>query len=466
LLASSCLISRSREGELSRDEVQQIAHSMGIYEDEALGAYVRSVGDRLAKHTGYSEIDWTFQIVDTPEPNAFALPGGYVYVSRGLLALVNDEDELAGVMGHEIGHVTARHAVKRIGVASPFAIVTGLAGFATGIVSSRLSKVVVDTTQTITGGLVVAPFSRSQESEADKIGVKLAADAGWDPAALSQFLDTLASDEALAHGERTGMNFLATHPATDKRVKETAELAEAITWQPVAPIAADRAALLAKLDGLIIGQDAAGGVFVEQRFLQPEMHFAIDFPDTWKTQNARNGVYGVDPSETAMVGLELAGEGDDPRKVLVEAQQRSQSQPPPLTDLEIGDIPAVHTSTQVRTSAGVRSLEIVWLAYRGLIYQLYLATTPGHESQFSATFEQMFMSFAPLQEAEVAQIREARLHSVLPRSGESLEALVARNESDWEVAMVVVANAIQSDAPLESGRLVKLSIPQAYEPRK
>ncbi|HZE89561.1 MAG TPA: M48 family metalloprotease [Verrucomicrobiae bacterium] len=178
------LVSEAKERELGEAEARRVAETMGILEDPALSAYVRAVGERLAQFSPRTDVTYTFQIVDMEEPNAFALPGGPVYVSRGLLVLTNSEDELAGVLGHEIGHVAARHAVRRVTRAAPLAVVTGLGAAVTSIVSPMLGDL-VGGIGGVAGAFVLAPYSREQEREADRIGQELAGAAGWDPAGLS-----------------------------------------------------------------------------------------------------------------------------------------------------------------------------------------------------------------------------------------------------------------------------------------
>src|SRR5262249_40505228 len=157
------------------------------------------------------------------------------YVTRGLLALVNSEDELAGVLGHEIGHVAARHSVQQVSRAAPLNILTGLAAGVTGLASPSLGQVVGGV-----GGLasdpVLAPLSRDKEREADRVGQQLSAASGWDPAAISTFLTTLEREEKLHGGQPRAFNFLATHPSTPERVANTAAYAREVPRQTHAPI--------------------------------------------------------------------------------------------------------------------------------------------------------------------------------------------------------------------------------------
>jgi len=164
------LVSEARERELGEEEARRVAESMGLLDDARLVAYVRAVGERLVRGVPRTDVAYTFSIVDMEQPNAFALPGGYVYVSRGLLALMNSEDELAGVLGHEIGHVAARHAVRRVTRAAPLAVLTGLGAAVTGIASPTVGDLVGGIGDAA-GALVLAPYSRGHVRKLDDLPI-------------------------------------------------------------------------------------------------------------------------------------------------------------------------------------------------------------------------------------------------------------------------------------------------------
>lgn len=206
------LTSVAQERTIGLEESQKIEKTMGLVNDPTLTGYVDQVGQRLAKHSPRQDVAYHFHVVEMVEPNAFALPGGYVYVSRGLLTLLNSEDELANVMGHEIGHVAARHAVQRMTAAAPLGILTGITSFATGIVSSTLGKAVSDV-----GGFansaILAPYGRGQEREADEVGLAMAARSGWNPKAMSTMLRTLEREQTFERGAPGKTSFLNTPPS-------------------------------------------------------------------------------------------------------------------------------------------------------------------------------------------------------------------------------------------------------------
>ncbi|HXZ84518.1 MAG TPA: M48 family metalloprotease, partial [Myxococcota bacterium] len=326
------------------EAAKQVEQEMGLVREPALLGYVRAVGEKLAAVSERPEGPWQFAVVDKPEPNAFALPGGHVYVTRGLLSLANSEDELAGVLGHEIAHVTARHSVKRLGAAvltAPLSIATGLAGLAVGIVSPTLGKVVAGTGELVTGGLVLAPFSREQEHEADEIGQGLAARAGYDPAGLPRFLQTLDRDLALSSGEQRQFHFLDSHPLTPDRVARTQERASQLTRAAAQPIAGERSAFLARLEGILVGDDPAQGVFEGSRFLHPDLDFRLEFPAGWQTRNTPNAVGAISPSKDALVALRLAARDSSLDQVI----QKATAEQPDVSfeRFQVNGLPAART---------------------------------------------------------------------------------------------------------------------------
>lgn len=460
------LVSTEREKQLGREEAQRVEQEMGLLPDPSVSAYVEAVGRRLAAHSPRRDVDYRFRVVDSPEPNAFALPGGYVYVTRGLLIITNSEDELATVMGHEIGHVAARHSVQQISRAAPLAAVTGLGAAVTGIVSPALGRAVAGA-----GGaasqFVLAPFNRDQEREADRVGQQLAAEAGWNPAALSAFLRTMGREEELERGGPRRAGFLDTHPSTPERVAATAEYARELARAPGAPITPDRSAYLRRLDGLVVGPRAANGVFQGRQFLHPDLGFTVRFPDRWTTQNDAEQVAAVAPDQTALVFVELVGEGDDP---LLGARALEKATKAPVVRnthaLTVNGLPAARTQLRGRANEGEVVVHFVWIAYGGKVYQLTGVTPADRSGAFQPVFDGVMQSFRPLGSAERAGIREVRLRLVEARAGETVSALAARAGTTWSAAMVAIANGLAPDARLAAGQLVKVAVAEPYLPAR
>ena len=456
------LVSKAQERELGEAEAKRVAETMGIVDDRPeLSAYVRAVGERLARVSPRTDVTYTFQIVDLEEPNAFALPGGPVYISRGLLALTNSEDELAGVLGHEIGHVAARHAVRRVTRAAPLAVVTGLGAAVTGLVSPILGDL-VGGIGGVAGALVLAPYSREQEREADRIGQELAAKAGWDPAGLSRSLHTLEREEALHPGEKRPNAFFATHPPLPDRVADTLTRAASLE-RTAAPLVAGPGGILPRLDGLVVGPSAANGVFDGETFLHPDLEFRVRFPAGWKTANDRTVVGASAPDGRAIVGLELVDKGSDPDAALRAFEQGAKIDLASHADrLRVGDLPATHATAAARTREGVVALDLTWIAYADRIYRIVGATPPDRAAAAKPLFRSTVESFRPLTADERAGIRETRLRIVDPRRGERLVDVLRRTHSPWTPDVAAVANGLEGGGTLRPEQPVKIAVVEPY----
>jgi predicted Zn-dependent protease len=303
--------SAKRDIEQGAEAAKLVEQQIGLYSFPAAESYLREVGGRLATVVDDPRWKFSFQIVDQPEPNAFAVPGGRVYVSRGLLALINREDELAGVLAHEIAHVTQRHSARqqRHGILPALLSLPGnLVG---GVVSENLGAL-INAPVDVVGGAWLSRYSRSQESEADRIGLRTVAEAGYDPAALADILDRLEKDVASQTGQERRFSIFDSHPMTKTRLKDIRSRAPSLTPAPKAHLAADVAALFGKFDGLWWGENPEAGVFHEDQFLQPIIGFTITFPAGWKHQNTPQHVIAVHPRQEAMLLLGIAGPASDP----------------------------------------------------------------------------------------------------------------------------------------------------------
>jgi len=269
----------------------QVEQSIGIYHDSSLTAYVNQVGDRLVEALGDGPFEFKFFVVDMSEPNAFALPGGYIYVSRGLLSLINDEAELAGVIGHEMIHVTKRHSVKQM-KKSIFPSLLHIPGALVGIFNSDLGNA-INTPVSLGSELFLSNYSRKQESESDEYGIKLASKAGYDPAKLAVILNSLSADVELLTGEEEKKSYFSSHPITPKRVEDIDKEISKLEWTEKISIAPDKISLYKKLEGMVIGQNPAQGIFEENVFKHPDLNLTITFPEKWNTVNVPVAVGAV-----------------------------------------------------------------------------------------------------------------------------------------------------------------------------
>lgn len=458
------LVSVAQEKKIGEEEAKKVEQQMGLLDDDHFSPYLKTLGQRLAEESPRQDVAYQFHLVDMAEPNAFALPGGYLYVSRGLLALTNSEDELAGVVGHEIGHVAARHSVQSISKRGPFAVVFGIVSGITGLFVPLVGNIIGGIGD-LTQSLVFSPYSRSQENEADRVGQEMAARAGWDPAALSAFLNTLEREVELMNKGPRKPSFFDSHPATPDRVAKTAKHATELTRAIRQPISATREAFLARLDGVVVGQRAANGIFDGQAFLHPDFNFFVQFPEKWQLENTPEKIVAGAPDGEAAVILGAAAEGKDPldgARALEKASKSSDIVAKTQT-ITIGGLPAAHTQIE---ADGKLKLDLTWIAHGGLIYQLAgLAPTKRFDS-LQAVFHSIAHSFRPLSASERANIKEKRIRLVKAHAGETIETFASRSDSAWSKEEIAVANGLAIGDPLKDGQLLKVAIAEPYEPKK
>lgn len=459
------LTSEEAEIEYGNQAAEVVRAEMGLVDDPALEAYVAQLGQRLAAHSPRSQLDYRFQIIDLPEANAFALPGGHVYVSRGLLSLANSEDELAAVLGHEIGHIAARHAVRRQTASAPLAplqIAAALGGVAASIVSPNLGQIVAGIGQ-LPGAYVMAAYSREQEREADRLGQELAAAAGFDPMALSLFTRTLAREEILEGDRAAARPFLLSHPPSPERSAAAEAYAGSLVIATGLPAPLDRDAFLLHVDGLVLGQSAAEGVFIDERFLHPGLGVGFTFPGDWKPFNARNSVSAISPDGSASLVIEIVGEGSDPMETAREFGRSIRLDEAPEA-LQVNGLAAARSGALVRGRNGGRQLLLTWVAHDDLIYRIAGVCPLTEIALMRPEFRRTTASFHPLAPGERNEISETRLRVVVADPGEDLSRLGERSGNEWTPPRTAIANGLEDeDAPLSPGWRIKIAHAEPYE---
>jgi len=301
------LMSTSQETQIGAQEHQKIlAQYGGAVKDKALRDYVTRIGEKIVPFTERQDVDYTFTLLDSPVVNAFALPGGYVYVTRGILMLANDESELAGVIGHEIGHVTARHSAERYSTS----VLTSLGA---SILSAAIK---VDGARQALGlgaNLYLSSYSRSQEHEADDLGIRYLSRAGYDPQGMARFLVALEASaklEALEAGKsakNSGPSYLSTHPVTAERI--TQSVAEGRKY-PQGSNQTNRVEYLKAVNGMVIGDSAEQGFVDNNKFIHPELGFTFDVPNDFKFQNTAQAVIAQSKSNSGASLIFVGGKKD------------------------------------------------------------------------------------------------------------------------------------------------------------
>ena len=303
-------MSESQEAELGRQADAQIRGEMGVYDDAALQEYVTAIGDELAAVSHRPDLPWQFTVIDSPVVNAFAAPGGYIYLTRGLLAYLNDEAELAGVLGHEIGHVTARHSVQAYSRAAGAQMGLLLGQIFVPAMRPRYYGAPGPADAAGQGlGLLFLKFGRDDERQADRLGAEYAVASGWDPHGVGDMLATLGRI-ADTTDRRGTPNWLATHPEPADRVAGVAGAVEALLAETddQSVLRVDRAGYLARLEGIVHGDNPEQGVVRGREFLHPALRFGLEFPVGWEVHNGAEMVVAREPGQDRYMLLQIARE--------------------------------------------------------------------------------------------------------------------------------------------------------------
>jgi predicted Zn-dependent protease len=291
------LVSESQELAMGKEYDQQVVAEMGLYDDPALASYIQQLGVRLASLSERPQLPWTFRLIDDPVVNAFAVPGGYIYITRGIMAQLESEAQLASVIGHEIGHVTARHTAEQITKQQ-------VAGLGLGIAS-----IFSPTAAGIAGGamqILFLKFSRDDESQADELGFRYMRAAHYDPREAGDMFRQLERITA-ASGSRLP-EWQSTHPDPGNRAANADARAAAIPTSELSGMIVRHDEYIQRLDGVVYGDDPRQGFFSGDRFLHPTLRFELTFPTNWPHANQHTAVLAQSPEKDAVVVVTVATE--------------------------------------------------------------------------------------------------------------------------------------------------------------
>jgi predicted Zn-dependent protease len=448
--------SAQRDVQQGAKVAELIEQQIGVYAAPKAEAYLREVGGRLTAAVNDPRWKYSFQIVDQEEPNAFSIPGGGIYVSRGLLAFVNREDELAGVLAHEIAHVTQRHSAKQ----QRESILPGLLSLpgtlVGGVVSENLGALINAPVETV-GGAWLGRYSRSQETEADRLGIRTAAQAGYDPMALADILPRLEQDAAGQGDQVRRAGIFDSHPMTETRLKDIRRDASALSPAAKSRTSPDPAALFAKLDGLCWGENPESGVFNKDRFLHPAIGFTLTLPASWKHENTPQYLVSVHPKKEAALLLGIAGPASNPEvtgeKFVQRMRSKARIEPVSTRKSVIGEFPVFVVTYLDRSGRTPVYLHFAWVSMAGKTYQLIGLALEKHWE----TLRNAALSLRPVTHTELASVTGKRLRIAAARQGERLETLAARTGNVWSSSYTALVNGLNPGLILDEGRLVKIA---------
>lgn len=301
-------MSEAQEINVGRSEDQKVRQQYSAYADAELQRYISSIGQRLARASHRPGLHFQFLLVDSPEVNAFALPGGYVYITRGILAYLNSEAEVAAVLGHEIGHVTARHSVQQMSASTAANVGASILQIFVPQIRNSAGDLIVNTV----GGALLSGYGREHELEADRLGAEYLARTGYDPQAMIRVVGVLKNQElfdaevAKAEGRtpRAYHGLFASHPDNDTRLQEVVREAGkvAATGNQV-----NREDFLRRISGMVHGDSPEQGIVRDSSFYHAGLDLVLRFPSGWKIQNAAQNVGAQSPDRNALIDLRSAG---------------------------------------------------------------------------------------------------------------------------------------------------------------
>jgi predicted Zn-dependent protease len=441
------LVSESQEIQMGQQAAQEVAQSIGLYNDSKLQTYVADIGKRMAAQSERPNLPWEFHVVDDGAVNAFAIPGGFIYVTRGLMTTINTEAELATVIGHEIGHVTHRHSVQQISKAQ-------LAQLGLGI-GSILSSDIARFGQLASAGLSILflKYGRDAEYQADQSGVRYALKENYDVREAPKVFESLNRiSEASGSGKLP--EWLSTHPNPENRIERLEEILDTIPLDPSRAIV-DREDYLRRISGMPFGDDPRQGYFEGTHFYHPQMRFQLSFPDGWKVQNTPQAVVSLSPNQDAMIQLGLAGKAS-PQQAAQQFLSQQGVQAGQTSTASINGLPAASSYFQAATEQGTIEGLVSFISYGGTTFGLMGYTPAGKLQAYDRVIQNTIRSFTELRDQSKLNVSPARVELVRLDRQMTLEEFNSRYPSTIPLVQLAIINEVEDPAnPLQAGRTLK-----------
>ena len=443
------LVSESQETALGKEADPQIIAEYGLYNDSALSSFVSNLGQSLAKVSHRSQLSYTFRVVDSPIVNAFALPGGYVYITRGILAHFNSEDELAGVIGHEIAHVVARHSAEQMSRQQ-------LVGLGLGV-GSLVSETFAQYANVAGAGLglLLLRYSRDQESESDRLGVEYSTKVGYDAHRMAEFFRTLGR-----MSEDSGQSlpsFMSTHPDPGDREAEVGRLAG--EWQKKVaynPRNVSRYDYLKRLDGMVYGNDPRQGFVENQTFYHPQLRFQFPIPAGWQLSNSASSVLMIDSEKKAAIKLTL-GQADSPQQ---EADKFLANEGVSVRRREATTVhgySAVVVESVVKGNDGDLGVLSYFIKKGEHVYVFHGFTAEAVYRNYAVSFGRVMGGFEDVSDPAVINKQPRRLRiKKAPRSGDVATVLRTLGTDQESLSELALANGMSLNDRIEQGTWVKV----------
>lgn len=450
----TAFLPESSEAKIGAENHEKVLAQFGYYEDLEIQNYVNAIGQSLAKHTERENVSYTFTVLDSPVVNAFAVPGGYIYITRGLMTLANDEAELASVIGHEIGHITARHSAQQQskGVLANL----GLAALSIAVDTPGLNKAASLGTE-----LYLKSYSRAHEHQADELGIRYLSNAGYNSFAASEFLKQLEAEsnlESKISGQPTSpLYYFSTHPLTGDRINETITIAG---QYPRGAKADDKVGYYSKLDGMVYGPSPKDGQIVDQKFVHTDLGFLFEFPKSYKITNYPDKVVGEAEEGVIIFDGDKKQAGQPIEDYLINKWKRSQSGYATPELITINGLPAVTTSYTSLISGNRHLIRNVAIAFsQTQVFRFTFVTKVNPSNETLEGLKLATYSFKRLSQSEKRKYPPKRVKVFAAKSGDTASAIAAKMPFEkYKLERFYVLNGMSEGDALIPNKLYKTII--------
>ena len=438
------LVSEAQELAMGRASDAEVVAAYGLYADAEIQAYVDRIGQRLAAASERPGLPWSFKVVDDPAVNAFALPGGFIYVTRGILAHLGSEAQLAGVIGHEIGHVTGRHSAQQMSQQQ-----LAMGGLLVGMVAvPELQQYGGLVQQGL--GLLFLKFGRDDENEADQLGLRYMTREAYEPRELLEVFGVLDRVTRETGGGRLP-DWLSTHPSPGDRATR---IGSAIVPGSAADRTVNRADYLRRLDGMVYGENPREGFFQANAFLHPELRFTLAFPRGFTTRNQKQAVVGVSQAQDALVALTLAAEASVEEAARRFLSQQGLSAGRAGRD-SIGGLPAYSALFEAATDEGSLRGQVAFVAKDGRVYRILGYTPAARFASYQGVFDAAIRSFRALEDPRYLGVQPKRIEIVGLQRRMPLDEFARVYPSTVKIETIALINGLAPGAALAGGDLAK-----------
>ncbi len=445
-------ISESEEIAQGTKYHQSIIAQYGIYDDPALQAYVNQLGQTLAAKSHRKHLKFTFTVLDSPDINAFALPGGYIYITRGIMAYLNSEAEIAGVLGHEIGHVTARHSVRQQSGQLASGLFNVFVTLATGSQSiGQLSN------QLTTG--IVRGYGRDHELEADKLGAQYLHKIGYNPESMLEVIGVLKNQEiyekALAKKQNRQANIyhgvFSTHPKNDKRLKTVIRAAKKLSSKKYRK--SNSGKYLKMINGMSWGQNIKQGIVVNNRFMHPDLGFGIQFPVGWQVTNSAEALIARNFETGAIVQMSMSTleKGESLQDFL---KKQSNNQKLSVKTHNFGA--SARTTVTLGKKKQPARISALKLNQSQAIFVIGTSTEKTF-AQTDKTLQKLNQSYKRLTSKQISEIKSPVISVITARTGDRFKSLAKKSALNYDAENILrLLNRAFPSGQISAGESLKV----------